>query len=494
MTAAPVLLAGCAWVVVCDDAATVLRDHDVLLLDGAIAALAPAPRDPTAPSPVRERAVALGAPNIDARRRLVMPGLVNLHTHTPMTLLRGLAEDVDLQGFLERVWAAEGAVMDAPTVELGARLGALEALRGGTTCAADMYFHHRSAHVGAVAVGLRHVGGPTFFDMPGPDGLSWDRRLADLARWPGELAEIGGPETPQCVAPHSTYLVSPAHLRDLADVVRGWRRPLLHTHVSENLAENAQVKHQQGRTPTRVLSDAGVLDGSFPVVFGHGVHLDPNDVAVAVAAGATVAHCPGSNLKLASGALPWAAYREAGLRRGIGTDGCSSSNDLDMWVAMRLAALLARLTAGRPDAAAAAEIVRAVTLDGARGLGMGDLIGSVEAGKRADLVLLDLDAPHLTPVHDPHALLVYAAGRGDVVDVFVDGERVVADRRSTRLDEADLLARCRERGATAAEAAAGAQAVRADAGVQAVRADGSASAAPLAGSGSMAPPAEDAAP
>lgn len=453
-SSSPVLLAGCAWVVVCDDAATVHRDHDVLLTDGAIAALAPA--DPTGASPLRRRAADLGAGTLDARRRLLMPGLVNLHTHTPMTLLRGLAEDVDLQGFLAQVWAAEGAVMDADTVGLGARLGAVEALTGGTTTALDMYFHHRPAHVAAVDAGLRHVGGPVFFDTPGPDQRAWDRRLADLAAWPGELAAGGGPLTPACVAPHSTYLVSPDHLRDLADVLRDWDRPLLHTHVSENLAENAMVVQAQGRTPTRVLAAAGVLDGAIPVVFGHGVHLDADDVATAAAADVTVAHCPASNLKLASGALRWAAYRQAGLRLGIGTDGCSSSNDLDMWVAMRLAALLARLTADRPDAAAAAEIVRAATLDGARALGMGEAIGSVEVGKRADLILLDLDAAHLTPVHDPHALLVYAAGRGDVTDVFVDGERAVADRRSTRVDEAELFARCRVVGEIASGAARGA--------------------------------------
>ena len=150
---------------------------------------------------------------------------------------------------------------------------------------------------------------------------------------------------------------------------------------------------------------------------------------------------PGSNLKLASGALPWEAVRDSGIRLGIGTDGCSSSNDLDMWQAMRQAALLARLTSGRPDVASATEVLRAATIEGARALGLGDEIGSVEVGKRADLVLLDLAAPHLTPVHDVAALLVFAAGRGDVTDVLVDGEVVVRDRRSTRLDTADLLAR-----------------------------------------------------
>jgi 5-methylthioadenosine/S-adenosylhomocysteine deaminase len=176
------------------------------------------------------------------------------------------------------------------------------------------------------------------------------------------------------------------------------------------------------------------------------VHLSPGDRDLLAAAGGAVAHCPGSNLKLASGALHWEEVHDSGVRLGIGTDGCSSSNDLDMWQAMRQAALLARLTSGRPDVASATEVLRAATIEGARALGLGELVGSVEVGKRADLVLLDLSAPHLTPVHDVAALLVFAAGRGDVTDVLVDGRVVVRDRRSTVVDTDDLLARARARG------------------------------------------------
>lgn len=437
------LLRDCAYVVVCDDDATIHEGYDVLIRDGVIAAMAPA-GDGSEP---RLLARQEDAREIDARHRLVMPGLVNLHAHTPMVLLRGIAEDVDLQGFLDRVFAAEGAVMDAPTVAFGAELGALEALRGGTTTVNDMYFHHLAAHEGAVRLGARHVVGPCFFEASGPDRQSWDQRLAALERWPAELRALGGPVTATGVSPHSTYLVSPAHLGELMDAVRGWERPLLHIHISENAPENRIVAEQHGRTPTQVIADAGILDGTVKVVYGHGVHLTGADLELTAGGQATVAHCPGSNLKLASGALPWADYREAGVRRGIGTDGCSSSNDLDMWMAMRLTALLSRLTAQRPDATTAAEIVRAATLEGARGLGLDDLIGSVEVGKRADLILLDLDQAHLTPVLDVHALLVYAAGRADVTDVFVDGEQVIADRASTRIEQGELLARCRARAA-----------------------------------------------
>ena len=397
---------------------------------------------------------------IDATGKLLMPGLVNLHTHLPMTLLRGLAENVDLQGFLERVWAAEGAVMDPETVELGATLGALESLLGGCTTQLDMYFHHEAAHRGAVAAGSRHVIGPVFFDGPGPDGLDWQERLENQRAWPGLLDEIGGPEVPVAAMPHATYTCSPEGLREVVSVLHellddDGRAGLLTTHLSENAAENTGIRDRYGATPTELLGKGGWLEAGLPLVVAHGVHLEDGDRALLAAAGAAVAHCPGSNLKLASGALHWEQVRDSGIRLGLGTDGCSSSNDLDMWQAMRQAALLARLTSARPDVASAAEVLRAATIEGARALGLGEQIGSLEVGKRADLVLVDLAAPHLTPVHDVAALLVFAAGRGDVTDVLVDGVPVVRERRSTRLDTGDLLSRARARGEAAGAAVVG---------------------------------------
>lgn len=438
------LISNLDYVVTVDQNQSVFRDTSVLLDDGVIAAIGDR-------ASLSERAPQ--AEVIDGRRHLLMPGLVNLHTHTPMTLLRGLAEHVDLQGFLKRIWAAEGAVMDSETVELGAELGALESLLAGSTTQLDMYFHDDAAHRGAVRVGTRHVGGPVFFDFSGPDHLEWDQRLGILANWPSVIAEIGGPFVPNAVMPHSTYTLSESRHKELADTIRTWKNPLYTTHVSENAPENEDVIARFGKTPTQMLADAGVLNGDFPVVFGHGVHLTVSDLALVQRPQITLAHCPGSNMKLASGALNWTVMRAAGVRVGIGTDGCSTSNDLDMWQAMRMSALLGNLTAGRADQLTAFEIVRAATLGGAQALGMGDLIGSVEVGKRADLVMLNLDAPHLTPVHDVHALLVFSAGRGDVSDVFVDGERVLAQRKSTRIDAQDVMRRAHEVGARAAVAA-----------------------------------------
>jgi 5-methylthioadenosine/S-adenosylhomocysteine deaminase len=476
-------------VVTVDSGNSVLRDVSIAVEDGVITEIG------SSKTLVPDE----GCVVVDGRGRLALPGLVNLHTHLPMTLLRGIAEGVDLQGFLTRVWAAEGAVMDPATVELGATLGALESLLAGCTTQLDMYFHHEAAHRGAVAAGSRHVGGPTFFDGPGPDGLSWDERVAGLRAWPEVLRSVGGPQVPVAAMPHSTYTCSVAHLAEVVSLLRtlpaAWEapgglpqlEPVLHTHVSENAAENADTVARFGATPTELLAGAtclrlrkgsleqphpqtqgagatlrlrkGSLEQPHPqtqgvrVVFGHGVHLTESDRATAAAADVTVAHCPGSNLKLASGALDWQQWRADGIRLGLGTDGCASSNDLDMWQAMRQAAHLAALTSGDP-AIDAAGIVRAATIDGARALGMERLIGSLEVGKRADIVLLDLDQPHLTPVHDVPALLVHAAGRGDVTDVLVDGRNVVSELRSTVLDTHQLLERSRARAREAASAAA----------------------------------------
>ncbi|MDT0212695.1 amidohydrolase family protein [Rothia sp. ARF10] len=448
-----------AVVVTVDATDTVLRDVSIAVEDGVITEI----------GRVEARD---GDEVLDGRGRLALPGLVNLHTHLPMTLLRGIAEGVDLQGFLQRVWAAEGAVMDPATVELGATLGALESLLGGCTTQLDMYFHHEAAHRGAVAAGARHVGGPTFFSGPGPDGLSWDERMAGLRAWPDVLRETGGPEVPVAAMPHATYTNSVEHLAEVASVLRELTPTgVLHTHASENAAENTDLLDRVGATPTELLARAGWLRPRFAgddrehgedgedgervvprVVLGHGVHLTDDDRATAAAAGATVAHCPASNLKLASGALDWQRWRADGIRLGIGTDGCASSNDLDMWQAMRQAAHLAALTSGHPEVDAA-QVLRAATIDGATALGLDGLVGSLEVGKRADLALLDLDQPHLTPVHDVPALLVHAAGRGDVTDVLVDGIIVVRERRSTQVDTPELLDRCRARAREAATAA-----------------------------------------
>ena len=373
----------------------------------------------------------------DATDKLISPGLINSHTHLGMSLLRGWAEGVNLQGFLERVWAAEGAIMDEATCELGTELGALEALLSGTTTTMDMYLNPIATHRGAVRVGLRHIAGPIFFDFPGLDGLQWEQRIERAHQWPAELAKIGGPYIPIYFMPHSTYTDSPENLTQVAAIAKelGAR---IHLHVSETEAENADVQTRYGKTPTEVCRDTGILD--VPTIFGHGVHLSDSDMVIAASKGTSIGHCPGSNLKLGSGLARFNDLRKAGIAVGLGTDSCSSSNDLDMFSVMRIAAHVVALRQSPADVDLTA-IVRAATIEAAKAVGLADRIGRIEIGKEADLIALDLHAAHLTPVHDVNALLVFAAGRGDVTDVWVAGDQVVAKRVSTKINLSDLIAR-----------------------------------------------------
>lgn len=405
------------YLITCDGTGRVLRGASIAIADGVI-------------EEISTTKIASADQRIDASGKMVTPGLINTHTHLAMTLLRGWAEGVNLQGFLELVWAAEGAIMDGPTAELGTTLGALESLLGGTTTALDMYLFPDSAHLGAVKAGLRHISGPIFFDFPGLDGMEWAARIEFAKRWPSILEKIGGPEVPGFLMPHATYTCSPKHLTEIAELALelGYS---IHIHASENERENRDVRIQYEKTPTEILESTGILTRH--TIFGHGVHLDENDIKSLSLRGGAVAHCPGSNLKLASGVADIENYRACGVKVGLGTDGCSSSNDLDMWVVMRLAAYLIAQTRG-PEKASAEAVFRMATIEGAQALGIAELVGSIEIGKRADLIAINLDSPHMIPIHDPFAQLVFAAGRSDVTDVWVDGEQVVSNRKSTKIN------------------------------------------------------------
>lgn len=422
------ILENIEWLVTVDSEQRVLRNAALAVEDGKIVEISSA-------------GSLTGDEVIDLTGRLLAPGLINCHTHLAMSLLRGWAEGVDLQGFLERVWAAEGAIMDAPTCELGTELGALEALLGGTTTALDMYFNPESTHRAAVKVGLRHIAGPIFFDFPGLDGMEWNERIAYARGWPEKLHSLGGPEVPLYLMPHSTYTDSPEHLRDVAQLAEEINASI-HLHVSENVAENDDVKARYGKTPVEVLADTGILTRH--TVYGHGIHLNDHDLELTRGAGAAIAHCPGSNMKLGSGMIDLTRLHQSGIPVGIGTDGCSSSNDLDMWQAMRMAAHVQAMTSS-PANVDAKRIFSAATIEAAKTLGMEERIGSIEVGKQADLIAIDLKKPHLSPIHDIFALLVFAAGRGDVTDVWVDGERVIQAGSSVRVKVDELLSRVHSR-------------------------------------------------
>ena len=378
---------------------------------------------------------------IDGSDLLVMPGIINCHTHLAMTLLRGWAEGVDLEGFLEKVWVAEAAIMDQATCALGAELGAAEALLSGTTTALDMYFHPQSTHAAAVNVGLRHVTGPIFFDKPSIDGLAWEERVELAYQWPTFLKDTGGPFIPTFLMPHSVYTDSLEHLKEVSKIA-GDLGARIHLHVSETQVENNLSQDLYGKTPTEVCLETGILNR--PVTYAHAVHLNPSDIEIATSKNTSLAHCPGSNLKLSSGIADITNYMSQGLTVGLGTDSCSSSNDLNMWAVMRLAANLVSLTQGA-EKVDLVQLLRCATIDGAKALGLDDRIGSIEVGKEADLIAIDLNALHLTPVHDVLALLFYAVDKLDVKDVWVNGRRVVANRQLENVDSEDLRVRVNKR-------------------------------------------------
>jgi 5-methylthioadenosine/S-adenosylhomocysteine deaminase len=377
-----------------------------------------------------------GRTTLNAGGGIVMPGLINAHTHAPMVLFRGIADDLKLMDWLQNyIFPAEKNNVTAEFVKAGTRLAVLEMLRSGTTTFVDMYYFEDQIAEVSKAAGIRGVLGSTLIEFPAPDNKTMPDALAYaerfLKRWQGD------PIVHAAVAPHSTYLASPDTLKAARALADKYQAPIL-LHLSESPDEQKQIREKYGKTSTEHLRDLGVLRKG--VLGAHGVWLSASDRAILAAAGAGVAHCPQSNMKLSSGAAPVTEMLREKLRLGLGTDGAASNNDLDMFEEMLTAALLAKHTSGDPTAAPAAAVLEMATLGGARALGMEDQLGSLEVGKRADVVVVDLGAARLHPIYDPVSHLVYAAKGADVRHVAVEGKLVVRDRRVLTLDEAAVLA------------------------------------------------------
>ncbi|MDN3022171.1 amidohydrolase [Streptomyces sp. S.PB5] len=410
-----------------DDEGSVVQDGAVAVHEGEIVAVGPAEELCT-------RFTA--AESIDASGCLVLPGLVNAHTHLAMTLLRGRADDVTLQGFLERVLPAEAELLTPKNVAAAVRLAVAESVRAGVTSALDMYWFHEAAEQAAREAGWRLHTGPTFMDVPEPpDAIAYEDRL-EWAR--GDLQARGAarPGARPVVFAHSTYTLSPGQLTGIFALAREFGA-LIHIHASENATEVATVEVKYGKRPVELLDSLGLLGPD--VLLAHAVDLTGPEIAALARTGTSVAHCPVSNLKLGCGIAPVPRLLGAGVRVGLGTDGAVSSNTLDVLGAVRQAALVHK-AGGDPTAVGAGQAVRMATIEGARALGLGEQLGSLEAGKRADLIVLDLDAPHLRPLHDPWSTLAYAAHSADVRDTVVDGRVLMRDRVLTTLDERAAIA------------------------------------------------------
>ncbi|OGT63540.1 MAG: N-ethylammeline chlorohydrolase [Gammaproteobacteria bacterium RIFCSPHIGHO2_12_FULL_45_9] len=372
---------------------------------------------------------------IDRGTHAIMPGLVNAHAHTPMNLFRGLADDLALMDWLQHhIWPAENALIQEESVHIGSQLAIAEMIRGGTTCFNDNYFFPDVTARAVRDSGIRAALGLIVMSVPtqwaADEKTYFERALStlqhatphDRIRW--------------TFCPHAPYTVSDTSLLRLKTLSREWNLPL-HMHVHETAFEVEQSLAQYGRRPLARLHQLGLLSPQFMAV--HMTQLTQEEIHLVRDTGAAVVHCPESNLKLASGFAPIAQLQTAGVRVAIGTDGAASNNDLDLLGELKTAALLAKAVAQQPTALSAPEALRMATLTGAEVLGWEQEIGSLESGKAADIIAVDLGQLFTQPIYNPISHLVYATGRHQVSDVWVAGRALLANQQLTTLTERPLL-------------------------------------------------------
>jgi 5-methylthioadenosine/S-adenosylhomocysteine deaminase len=384
---------------------------------------------------------------IDCGGRLVMPGLVNAHTHAPMTLLRGLADDLRLDVWLlGYMMPVEREFVRPDFVNLGTRLACAEMIRSGTTCFADMYYFEDQVAEATAAAGMRALCAQTVLKFPAPDAASFEDALARARQF--ITGWIGHPLVRPGVAPHAPYTCTDEILRACAELAMEFDVPL-HIHLAETALEVERSRREHGMPVIPYVKKQRLFDAR--VLAAHCVHVDEGEMRTLHDTHAGVAHNPTSNLKLGSGVAPVAKMLDLGVAVGIGTDGPASNNDLDMFEEMRLAALLAKGVGNDPTLLPARDAVAMATRIGAKALHFGEVTGSLEAGKRADLIVVDVDQPHNVPRfgRDPNSIysqLVYATKSSDVVDVMVDGRWLMRDRRLLTLDEEELRRAAMEMG------------------------------------------------
>ena len=419
------LLLSARWVVPVEPAGAALEHYAVAVRDGAIEKVLPSSEISNAFEDYER---------VDLPDHVLIPGLVNAHTHAAMSLMRGLADDLPLMRWLqEHIWPAETRHVSPDFVRDGTALACAEMLRGGITCFNDMYYFPEAALEAARSAGMRVSLGLIVIDLPS----AYASDPADYLRKGLELRDRQGedPLVSFCIAPHAPYTVSDPTFRQIATLAAELDLPVhLHVHETESEIERSLAEH--GVRPLERLRRLGLLGPNLIAV--HAVHLQDEEIRLLATHGCSVAHCPSSNLKLASGFAPIEALRTAGVNLCLGTDGAASNNRLDVLSEMRSAALLAKAVARRAEAMPAHAVLRAATLGGAHALGLDARIGSIAPGKRADLVAVALRGPEMTPCYDPVSHLVYAAGREHVTHVWVDGEpRVSEGRLETDLSHLD---------------------------------------------------------
>ncbi|RUQ35305.1 MAG: TRZ/ATZ family hydrolase [Candidatus Competibacteraceae bacterium] len=428
MTQAIATLLHARWIVPVQPDGCVLEHHALAIQDGRILAILP-----QAEAATRYRADT----TLHLDRHVLIPGLINAHTHASMTLLRGLADDLPLMSWLQdHIWPAEARWVDPDFVRDGTRLALAEMLRGGTTCFNDMYFFPEVTATAVREAGMRACVGLIALDFPTAYARNLDEYLDKGLALHSELQN--DPLVRVAFAPHAPYTVSASALERIGRLADELDIPV-HIHVHETAAEVADFEAKHGCRPLARLNQLGLVSPRLLAV--HMTQLEPVEIDQLAQAGAHIAHCPESNLKLASGFCPSARLDAAGVNLALGTDGAASNNDLDLFGELRTAALLGKGVAGDAAALPAARVLRMATLNGARALGLAADIGSLEPGKAADIVAVDFGQLESAPVYHPISQLVYATGRHQVSDVWIAGRQLLANRQLTTLDSDELLQR-----------------------------------------------------
>jgi 5-methylthioadenosine/S-adenosylhomocysteine deaminase len=371
---------------------------------------------------------------IDATGRAVIPGLINTHTHVPMSLFRGISDDLDLNDWLTKyIFPAEAKNVDEAFVRAGTRLGLAEMIRGGTTTYCDMYYFEDAIADETKKAGVRGVLGETIIDFPVADNKTFDQAMAYTERYIRKWKN--DPLIVAALAPHAPYTVSTEHLEAIKKLSDKLEAPIV-THIAETKKERDDILAQKGATPVNYLNRIGFLGER--VIAAHVVFVTDDEIDILNSKGVGAAHNPQSNMKLASGTAPVPQMLRKDLAVGLGTDGAASNNDLDMWEEMDTAAKLHKLISGDPKTLTAEQAFEMATIRGARALDLNKITGSIETGKRGDIVIVDLDSLHQTPMYNIYSHLVYATKASDVRTVIINGRVVMLDRALLTLNESAI--------------------------------------------------------
>jgi 5-methylthioadenosine/S-adenosylhomocysteine deaminase len=377
---------------------------------------------------------------IDAKDGLVLPGLVNGHTHAAMSLFRGLADDLPLMEWLNNYIFPVESKMDADFVFAGTLLACAEMIMSGTTTFCDMYLFEDEVAKAARKAEMRCLVGEVLYDFSSPnygpieEGLKYTESL--IEKWKGD------PFVSIAVEPHSLFTCSPDLLAAANDLAQTHKVPLI-IHLAETLSEVAEIEKRYGKRPVEHLLSLGILGPG--LITDHCVHLNEKDIQILAEYGVRVVHNPESNMKLASGIARIPEMLAQGVTVGLGTDGCASNNNLDLFTEMDMAAKLQKIRTMDPTVMDAVTVLRMATIQGATALGMGDITGSIEVGKKADIIIIDTDKPHMTPLYNPYSHLVYSARGNDVSHSIINGRLVMEDRELLTLDMAEIITRAREK-------------------------------------------------